>query len=487
MLGILITFLLCLALFTGVGMLAVRRRAPTTDDYLIASRNVGPWLTALSAVSTNNSGFMFIGLIGFAYRFGVQAVWLQAGWVVGDLLAWLWIHARLRRISGDLRVATVPALLATLEDGRVLLPIRWFAGALTLVFLGGYAAAQLKAGSTALYVLFGWPMGIGAVVGAIIIVVYCYAGGIRASIWTDAVQAVVMLVSMIVLLASAVARAGGPTSLFANLASQDAMLVQWMPEGLAWGFSLYCLGFVAGGFGVVGQPHILIRTMALRSVDQISRARNVYLLWFVLFSAAAVCAGLYSRALLPELLLEAPAAQADHIAEHALPRLALYLLPDILVGLMLAGLFSATMSTADSQILSCSAALTQDMAPRWSHSYRASKVATLTVTSFALATAVLASDGVFALVLGAWSALGATLGPLLVLRVFGRTVPTSWALMMMASGLITVLLWERSAWSDDVFKLLPGLLVPTAVYATLTAAQRLFRPSRERPDPARSA
>lgn len=127
------------------------------------------------------------------------------------------------------------------------------------------------------------------------------------------------------------------------------------------------------------------------------------------------------------------------------------------------------------------------MAPRWSHSYRASKVATLTVTSFALATAVLASDGVFALVLGAWSALGATLGPLLVLRVFGRTVPTSWALMMMASGLITVLLWERSAWSDDVFKLLPGLLVPTAVYATLTAAQRLFRPSRERPDPARSA
>src|SRR5690606_26289611 len=141
----------------------------------------------------------------------------------GDLLAWLWIHARLRRISGDLRVATVPALLATLDDGRVLLPIRWFAGALTLVFLGGYAAAQLKAGSTALYALFGWPMGIGAVVGAIIIVVYCYSGGIRASIWTDAVQAVVMLVSMVVLLTSAVARAGGPTSLFANLASQEPM------------------------------------------------------------------------------------------------------------------------------------------------------------------------------------------------------------------------------------------------------------------------
>ncbi len=486
MIAAVLTFAACLLIFTFIGALAIRQRTETTDDYLIASRNVSPWLTALSAVATNNSGFMFVGLIGFAYSFGTEAVWLQAGWIVGDLVAWLWVHQRVRKVSGDLRVASVPALLATRDDGRVQISVRWATGLLTLIFLGGYAAAQLKAGSTTLHALFGWEPWIGAVIGAVIVIVYCFSGGLRASIWTDAAQAVVMLVSMAVLLGYAVHHAGTPAVLMRSLAEQDPTLVEWIPRNLAWGFGVYCLGFVAGGFGAVGQPHILIRTMAISSAGGIPRARNVYLVWFVLFSASAVLVGLYARVLLPELLTEAATQGLADPAEHALPRLGLELLPSVLVGLLLAGIFSATMSTADSQILSCSAAVTQDMVPRWSQSYGASKLATLGVTAFALAVALYAGEGVFQLVLAAWSALGATLGPLLVLRVFGRHVPTSWAFVMMTAGLTTVFAWEHTPWAADVFKLLPGLAVPLALYALFGNVTRLTRGRASRATTARA-
>lgn len=470
-----LSFGACLLFFMGVGLWSARHKAATTEDYLVAGRAVSPWLTALSSVATNNSGFMFIGLIGFTYRFGVQAVWLQGGWLVGDFMAWLWIHRRVREVSGRLKVHSVPALLATRDDGsRVRLTVV-LSGVLTFFFLGGYAAAQLRAGSTALEVLFGWDPRLGAIIGAAIVVLYCYSGGLRASIWTDAAQSVVMLVAMAILLAVAASTAGGPSALLEALRLQDPALVQWLPDDLAFGFALYFLGFVFAGAGAVGQPHILIRSMAIDRADDIPRARRIYFAWFIPFSIAAVGAGLYARALLPELTASGTSAAAVALAsEHALPRLAMELLPDILIGLMLAGIFAATMSTADSQILACSAAITQDIAPRFKNSYSASKLATLAVTALALAIALTATDGVFDLVLIAWSALGASIGPLLVLRVFGAIPSGPVAAAMMVSGVATIVLWGASPISGDVFKLLPGMLVPFAVYGV---ARLTTRPS----------
>ncbi len=158
-----------------------------------------------------------------------------------------------------------------------------------------------------------------------------------------------------------------------------------------------------------------------------------------------------------------------------MPLLTIALLPEVLVGLSLAGIFAATMSTADSQLLACSAAITQDVMPRWSGSYLASKLATLAVAGLALSIALWASQGVFDLVLVAWSVLGAGIGPLVVLRAFGRSPPEPLALAMMASGVVTVLLWGATDLASDVFKLLPGMLVPFFVWAVGTALTRLGR------------
>lgn len=473
---VLLSFGFFLLLFTGIGVASAWQKQDTTEDYLVAGRSVSPWLTALSSVATNNSGFMFIGLIGYTFRDGLHTLWMAVAWVLGDLLVWLFVHKKVRQKSGKVDASSVPVLLGADPDG-VQRPIVVVSGILTFLFLGGYAAAQLSAGSIALESLFGFQPWLGAVIGAVIVVLYCYSGGLRASIWTDAAQSVVMLGSMLILLGYAALEIGGPASLFAELRAIDPELVRWFPPDLAAGFPLYFLGFVAGGFGAIGQPHILIRSMAIESAAQIDRARRIYFAWFIPFYVMAVFTALYARAILPELAVppagltgEAAATAVVTASESALPELSMALMPDFLVGLMLAGLFSATMSTADSQILACSAACTQDVFPQYKDSTRASKLATLSVTVLALAIALTAGEGVFALVLGAWSLLGASLGPILVLRVTGVRFPTWLGLAMMGAGLGTVWLWP---WSGAVFKLLPGLLVAFGLYGLWALGNRI--------------
>jgi sodium/proline symporter len=464
-------FLASLLAFTLIGVASARARHHTARDYLVADRRVPAWLAALSAVATNNSGFMFVGLIGFTYAYGVQAVWLQLGWVVGDALCWVRFHRRVRERSGDLDANGVPALVATDERGRTDRVIAGAAALLTFFFLAGYAAAQLQAGSTALHALFGWDARVGAVLGAVIVVLYSFAGGLRASIWTDAAQSFVMLFAMVALLV-ACALALPPSELFAALHTEDPSLVQWMPSELAFGFPLYLLGFVFGGLGVLGQPHILVRTMSLDDPRSIPNARAIYFAWFVPFSVAAVLVGLYARVLPLELVTEGTTVP---IGELAMPALAKSLLPDALVGLALAGLFAATISTADSQLLACSAAITQDLAPRWKDDYRAGKLATLAVGALALGLALHADEGVFSLVLMAWSALGASLGPLLVLRLAGRPVARATALFMMSSGVVTVFGWRALDLSGAIYELLPGM---TAAFAAYGLSPLLWRPAR---------
>ncbi len=455
-----ITFFLFIGAFTGVGLWAATRKQETPEDYLLASRNVSPWLTALSAVSTQNSGFMFVGLTGSAYAGGVAAsVWMMAGWVIGDYAAWLFIHRRVRETS--LEVNTVPGFLGHgIPGGRVVIVL---AGLITFAFLGVYAAAQLTAGRKALET-FGIDGIIGVTIGAAMVAIYCFSGGIRASIWTDAAQSIVMILAMLLLVVVALDRLGGFSGLATGLHAADPGLTTWFPESYAFGFGPFFFGWIAAGFGVVGQPHIMVRIMAIESPQALRSARRVYMLWFILFSAACILVGLSARVLLPELV--------GGDAELAFPLLSRAVLPGVLVGVMLAGLFAATISTADSQVLACSAAITQDLVPGWAKSYVAVKAATLTITIIAAAIAIIAidspdlSDSVFTLVIFAWSGLASALGPLLVVRAFRLPISASVATTMIAVGLATVLIWMFVLkYSSGVYEALPGLLAGGIIYA----------------------
>jgi len=456
-------FVVVTLLVTISGAAAVVAKRSTTEDYLLVSRDIAPWLSALSTVATNNSGFMFVGMIAATYRLGIETVWMMVGWILGDLIAWNRLYPLLRAKSGATGATTVTAILATGPEGpRRSLVIA--ASCLTFVFLGVYAAAQLQAGSMALHALFGWHVSIGVIIGAMIVILYSFAGGIRADIWTDAAQSAVMLVSILLILVAGFLAIGGPGALMANLRAQDPELLSVFPEDLAFGPLLFVAGFLFAGMASIGQPHLMTRIMAINTLKGIRRARWYYFAWFVPFWAACILVGLYTRAVLPDLAGFDATVGLNEPTELALPLVTMELLPDVFVGLALAGLFAATVSTADSQIILCSGVVTQDMLPRFRASYLASKLATLAVLLLAIIVAVAAPESVFDLVLIAWSALGATLGPVLVIRLFRWRLPSGAGLAIMGAGLATVIAWQLSGLDDDVFKVLPAILVAFATY-----------------------
>lgn len=454
-----LTFIGFVILFTVIGLYSSTQKQDTTADYLLAGRTVGPWLVALSALSTGQSGFLFTAQVGYAYTQGISSIWLAIGWAIGDYLSWLLVFRQLRETSEASDSETVPAFLAQKQKGHRL--ISAISALITIFFLGAYAAAQLLAGSKALSSIFGWDYAWGVIIGTVIVVAYCFSGGIRASIWTDAVQTIVMIGALLVLLVVAIDAASGVGNILSELGNADSSLVALFPPDLGWGFWPFFVGWIVAGFGGVGQPHIVVRAMAIDSAEHMGKARDIRTICGLVTAFSAIAIGLASRVLLPQL--------AD--PELALLSLSSDLLPGVLVGVMLAGLFAATISTADSQILSCSAALTQDLFPKMSHSYRLVKVGTLVVSAIVLAIALINNESVFRLIIFAWSILASGLGVLLVLRSWQKPVSTPCAVTMMIAGVAVAVVWRQAGLSSNLYEVLPGMAAGLLVYAAFSLIQ----------------
>ena len=454
---ILASFIAFLLIFLVIGLASTRWAKKTREDYYLASGQVSPWLTGLSAIATNNSGYMFIGVIGFTYTTGLAAIWLMFGWILGDLLASLFIHRKLREATGRSGEASFAAVLGTWNGGAFAV-WRRIAAVVMVVFLGAYAAAQISAGGKALQGVLGWDPRLGAVVIAAVILAYSVAGGIRASIWTDAAQSVVMIAAMSLLFAVGIAGQGGIGPTIDRMTEVPGFL-DWFPSDLLFpgvlGMGLFVLGWMFAGFSVIGQPHIMVRFMALDRPEHLTRARIWYYGYFILFYGLATGVGMLARLYLPELGSMDP--------ELALPTIALKLLPAVLVGAVLAGIFAATMSTADSLVLSCSAAITHDLLPRRLETPLQIKAATTFVTALALVIALSKNQSVFSLVILAWSTLASAFAPLLTLYALGRRITEGGAIAAMAAGVVTALAWRYLGWHANLYEGMPGILAGLCV------------------------
>ncbi len=453
-----LSFLLCLGIFFSIGLSSLRKATGSKQDYYLASQGVAPWLVGLSAVATNNSGYMFIGVIGYTYTTGLASVWLMLGWIFGDFLASMVVHRRLRDAAEETGEMSYVGVLNH-WGGAPSVAWQRFGGALSILLLLAYAGAQFVAGGKALQVLFDWPAWAGAVIGAVIVSLYCMAGGIRASIWTDAAQSLVMIVAMGLLLLAATNALGGPLAAVDAMAQVDGFL-DWFPRDLAFpgltGGLVFALSWMFAGLSVIGQPHIMVRFMTLSDSSSMLRARVCYYLWFTAFYAMATGVGLLARVYLSD-----PAA---FDAELALPTMAVELLPPYLVGLILAGIFAATMSTADSLVLSCSAALTHDLLPTRVEHTALLKLATLALTAVALLWALFNSQSVFALVILAWSGLASAFAPVLLIRVCGGR-PSGWLMLAMSgAGLGAALAWRGAGLQGAVYEGMAGILVGLGVF-----------------------
>jgi sodium/proline symporter len=450
------SFIFFLLIFVAIGMLSALKSEGSAEDYLTAGKSVPAWLAGLSAVATNNSGFMFIGMIGLTYSTGLSSIWLMLGWIAGDLAASLSIMRRLREVSASPGIHSFGALLARWHDTD----FRWLqrlAGVLTILFLGAYSAAQLKAGSKALHVLFGWDASTGALIGAVMVILYCFAGGIRASIWTDAAQSFVMLAAMLVMVFAGLLQLDGFGGVYPALLQVSPTYMNWFPETDGWGQGLFVLGWVFAGFGVAGQPHIVIRFVSLDHPQSIGRMRLYYYSWFVMFYSLTIVAGMLARLLLPE--------SAAFDAELALPTLAMEMLSPVLIGLFLAGLFAATMSTVDSLIIACTAAFTRDFHGARTPGIFITKLVTLSVVAVALGFALSDSRSVLSLVLIAWGLLASAFAPLLLVYAFEGKPDEKLAISMLLVGVAVFLLWRHFGLSQLANGIMPAMLSGMAMYA----------------------
>ncbi|MBT7460663.1 MAG: sodium/proline symporter, partial [Euryarchaeota archaeon] len=269
---ILLSFLLFMGIFAGVGLASMRVKEDTTDDYLVAGRGMHPALAALSAVSTWNSGYMFIGFIGFIFLNGYSALWIAIVSTIGQLVAWIWLYKYIQKEGKERNLRS----LSSLVSNKTGAPEAKLAAVLSVFFLSIYAAAQLTAGGVALQSMLGWSEITGILIGFVLVVAYCYAGGIRASIWTDAAQSCVMIVGSTILCVVALGKVGGFSGLHNTIAGIDPNMVNIFPSGLKFGATLWVAAFFLGGLGVAGQPQVVSRIMTLND----DKDRKQAMVWF---------------------------------------------------------------------------------------------------------------------------------------------------------------------------------------------------------------
>ncbi|MCR9205632.1 MAG: sodium/proline symporter [Halobacteriovoraceae bacterium] len=453
------SFLFFLAIFVMIGVLSTLKSQSSNSDYLLAGGEISPWLAGLSAVATNNSGYMFIGMIGYTYASGVQSIWVLIAWLAGDFAASLFVHKKLRTVSGERNLLSFGGVLSRWH-GTDYRRLRLLVGILTIIFLGVYAAAQLKAGSKALHVLFGWDYSLGAIIGSIIVFAYCLAGGIRASIWTDAAQSITMFFAMGLLCYVGIDNNGGWSMFLQKLNNVSPSYLDFFPNDLifnnAFGMLIFVLGWFFGGLGVIGQPHIMVRFMTVKNPESIKKTKGYYYGWYFIFCCLTFGVGLTARLIFPDT--------SAFDKELALPMMGQQLLPEVLTGVILAGIFSATMSTADSQILSCSAAFSRDILPREKDTLWITKFTTAMVTLLALGIALGGTQNVFNLVLISWSILGAAFGPLLFLYTIEKKVSESLGILMIVNSIIVTILWRELGLNASVYEAAPGILTGIATY-----------------------
>jgi sodium/proline symporter len=448
----LISFLVFFILFTGVGLASSLFRKNTVEDYFLAGRAMPAWLVALSYGATISSGATFIGFAGLAYTSGLSAIYAIIGLTIGDHLGWIIAGNKVRQKGIETGAHTYPSLVGKLSgvDHKIVTTIM---AMLTVVFLGTYCSAQIVAGAKIGQSLFDWDYTVFVFTGAAVLLAYCWAGGIRASIWTDAVQAIIIMISLIVLIVVALAEVGGFVSLYEQLRAIDPALV----DPFQMKFLPIFVGWLAFGVGVLGQPQLMVRHMVARSDECLYKARKIYLAWrwSVLFMATLV--GFIARIMIPE-------AQGFD-AELSIPALWEQLLPPVLVGLLIAGLFSATMSTADSLLLAASSALTQHVFPQLRNSYVFARAGTVIVLGLVVAIALLAGKNVLALVVLAWGGMASAVAPLVVVLLLGARPSQRLSVMMMVAGFGVTVAWRHGlGLHAQLMDLVPGMLTGFAIF-----------------------
>jgi sodium/proline symporter len=452
---VLLVFLLYLAGMVIVGIVTARLASKSLDDFILGGRKMWTPVIALSEKGTDMSAWLLIGLPGQAFKMGLGALWAGIGVWLGSLFNWLVIATPLRRLAGKYNALTLPDYFESrFNDTSHLLRIT--SSILIVFFFTLYVSAQVVGAGKILASTFQISPVIGMLIGLSIILFYTMMGGFIAESWTDFFQGIIMVIALILMCVVAVITFGGIGNIFAQISAIDpkAVLMSAGESGTALYLGLI-LGGLAIGFGYAGQPHIVMRYMALQDTKEVKKAAIIAMTWTTFAVTAAIFLGFFAIPMLRGEITD---------PEHVTLAFAARILPGWLVGFILAAATAAMMSTVDSQLLVATSAVTEDIYrklvnPAASQKYlvRLARIFTVVIAIIAFILGLSAEQAVYWLVLYAWGGLAASFGPPLILSLLWRRTTRTGVFAGMVMGAITIVVWYNvPALKAFLYELIPG-------------------------------
>ncbi|QIL86740.1 sodium/proline symporter PutP (plasmid) [Vibrio sp. HDW18] len=455
------TFIVYLILMLTIGVYAYQRTKNSTD-YFLGGRSLGPWPAALSAGASDMSGWLLLGLPGYAYAAGIEAFWLAGGLLVGTWANWLINAKRLRTYSITTDALTLPEFLSRRFNDKSKL-IQTISAFFILLFFLFYTSSGLVAGGKLFEIVFGIDYSTAVIIGTICVVSYTLFGGFLAVSWTDLVQGLLMAAALMVV--PVVAMNGSLTQLDQDLtAINPELLTLWndaQGEPLS---AIAILSLVAWGLGYFGQPHILARFKASRSNQDLTTARCIAVVWTGVSMVGAILVGLTGLI----FVTQSGSIQLDD-GEKIFMLLVNSLFHPVIAGILLAAILAAIMSTADSQLLVSSSALAEDFYKQLVKTdasseqiVRVGRVGVVIISVLALLLAMTPDSSVLSLVSYAWAGFGAAFGPTLVLSLYWERMNRHGALAGIVVGGVTIVVWKQltGGWFD-VYEIVPGIILAT--------------------------
>ncbi|MEI3614746.1 sodium/proline symporter PutP [Pseudogracilibacillus sp. SO30301A] len=451
-----------------IGWYAYRRTANLTD-YMLGGRSLGPAVTALSAGAADMSGWLLMGLPGVIYTYGLVEAWIAIGLTTGAYLNWIFVAPRLRvytQVSND--SITIPSYLENrLKDNSRILRIA--SGIIILVFFTFYVSSGMVAGGVFFESSFGLSYHVGLLVVSIVVIAYTLFGGFLAVSYTDAVQGLIMFLALILVPIFGVFLTGGVGETAQTIREVDPKLLS-LVSGASF---LVIISALAWGLGYFGQPHIIVRFMAINSVKETTQARRIGISWMILSLVGAVLTALIGIA----YFRQNPTAILTD-SEAVFIELGQIIFHPFVAGIMLAAVLAAIMSTISSQLIVTSSALIEDLYKVVINSDASDKryvflgrMSVLFVSIIALIFAWAKTKTILKLVSFAWAGFGASFGPIILLTLYWRKITASGAIAGMVVGAVTVMIWGNSPLTDTLYEIVPGFilnLIVTVIVSNLT-------------------
>ncbi len=476
----LISLGLYFVLMMAIGVYAYRESTSNVSEYMLGGRQLHPAVGALSAGASDMSGWMLMGLPGAVYLSGISAAWIAVGLVVGAYLNYRLVAPRLRiytEMAND--AITIPDFFEQRFEDRSR-ALRVVSSTVIVIFFTLYTSAGIVAGGKLFEASFGLSYEIGIFITAGVVIAYTLFGGFLAVSLTDFVQGCIMFVALLLV----------PAVTFMNLdggASVHSSQAQELAHQFDWFYGLTALGLISSlswGLGYFGQPHIIVRFMAIRSLADVKIARLIGMGWMGATVIGAVATGLAGATYM--VVNDQPLADPETIFIV----LSQTLFHPLIAGFLLAAILAAIMSTISSQLLVASSSLTEDFyrifLRRDSSETELVLVGRLSVVLVSVIAIALASDqttSILSLVSNAWAGFGAAFGPIILMSLFWKRLTRQGALSGMLAGAVTVLLWiyapiqiNGAALTEILYEMVPGFAAASIVAVVVSLATE--RPAR---------